>query len=219
MGAVLRERAGAEGTRRAADGCHEGCAPGQSAPEVYIVEESVQNAFAVKLGKKNLILLTDDMVWGALQSRDPRALGFIVGHELAHIALNHTGTLRSSMRTTFRPLARADELSADNVAAQLVGDARIAIHGLALLTVGPQLLPYIVVQRPVHGSGRFGCTPGAGRLHRARNPTHAGAAPHGLRQPRPRGCELPGTPRFGRPATVQDDDALRVRVHFEGSGP
>jgi Zn-dependent protease with chaperone function len=112
-------------------------------PEVYIVEESVQNGFAVKLGKKNLILLTDDMVWGALQSRDPQALGFIVGHELAHIALNHTGMIRSSMRTTFRPLARADELSADNVAAQLVGDKHIAIHGLALLTVGPQLLPYI----------------------------------------------------------------------------
>jgi Zn-dependent protease with chaperone function len=112
-------------------------------PEVYIVEESVQNGFAVQLGKKNLILLTDDVVWGALQSRDPRALGFIVGHELAHIALNHTGMFRSSMRTTFRPLARADEFSSDNVAAQLVGDARIAIHGLALLTVGPQLLPYI----------------------------------------------------------------------------
>ena len=28
MGAVLRERAGAEGERRAADGCHEGCGPG-----------------------------------------------------------------------------------------------------------------------------------------------------------------------------------------------
>jgi len=29
MGAVLRENAGAEGSRRAADGSHEGCAPGQ----------------------------------------------------------------------------------------------------------------------------------------------------------------------------------------------
>lgn len=112
-------------------------------PEVYIVEENVQNGFAVKLGKKNLILLTDDVVWGALQSRDPRALGFVIGHELAHIALNHAGGIRSLLRTTFPPLARADELSSDNVAAQLVGDARIAIHGLALLTVGPQLLPYI----------------------------------------------------------------------------
>jgi Zn-dependent protease with chaperone function len=112
-------------------------------PEVYIVEENVQNGFAVKLGKKDLILLTDDMVWGALASRDPRALGFIVGHELAHVALGHTGSIRSGIRTMFRPLARADELSSDNVATQLVGDPQIAIHGLTLLTVGPQLLMYI----------------------------------------------------------------------------
>jgi Zn-dependent protease with chaperone function len=113
------------------------------APEVYIVEENVQNGFAVKLGKKNLVLLTDDMVWGALASRDPRALGYIVAHELAHIALGHTGSARSTIRAMFRPLSRADEFSADNVAAQLVGDPRIAIHGLTLLTVGPQLLKFI----------------------------------------------------------------------------
>lgn len=128
-------------------------------PEVYIVEENVQNGFAVKLGKKNLILLTDDMVWGALQSRDPRALGFVLGHELAHIALNHTGAIRSAIRAAFRPLARADELSSDNVAAQLVADPRIAIHGLSLLLVGPQLLPYINEEallqqaREVHADG------------------------------------------------------------------
>jgi Zn-dependent protease with chaperone function len=112
-------------------------------PEVYIVEESIQNGFAVKLGKRNIILLTDDIVWGALASRDPRALGFIVGHELAHIALGHTGSARGGIRTMLRPLARADEFSADNVAAQLVGDPQIAFHGLTLLTVGPQLLKFI----------------------------------------------------------------------------
>lgn len=114
-----------------------------NSPEVYIVEESVQNGFAVKLGKKDLILLTDDMVWGALASRDPRALGFVVGHELAHVALGHTGSIRSAIRAMFRPLARADEFSSDNVAAKLVGDPEIAVHGLTLLTVGPQLLAYI----------------------------------------------------------------------------
>jgi Zn-dependent protease with chaperone function len=112
-------------------------------PEVYIVEDSVQNGFAVKIGKKNTILLTDDVVWGALQSRDPRALGFIIGHELAHFALNHTGALRGTVRNMFPPLKRADEFSADNVAAALVGDARVAVHGLAVLTVGPQLLHYL----------------------------------------------------------------------------
>ncbi len=112
-------------------------------PEVYIVEESVQNGFAVKLGKRDLLLLTDDAVWGALQSKDPHALGFIVGHELAHIALGHTGVLRNMLRSAFKPLSRADELTCDNVAAELVGNDDLAIQGLALLTVGPQLMPYL----------------------------------------------------------------------------
>ena len=112
-------------------------------PEVYIVEESMQNGFAVKLGKRDIVLLTDDVVWGALQSKDPHALGFVVGHELAHIALGHTGAVRSMLRTAFKPLSRADEFSCDNVASALVGNPDIAVHGVTLLTVGPQLLAYI----------------------------------------------------------------------------
>lgn len=112
-------------------------------PEVYIVEEAMQNGFAVKLGKRDLVLLTDDVVWGALQSRDPQALAFVVGHELGHIALGHTGAMRSMLRTAFKPLSRADEFSCDNVAAALVGSSDIAVHGVTLLTVGPQLLGYI----------------------------------------------------------------------------
>jgi Zn-dependent protease with chaperone function len=112
-------------------------------PEVYIVEDSMQNGFAVKLNKRNLLLLTDDVVWGALQSRDPHALGFVVGHELAHIALGHTATFRNMLRTAFRPLSRADEFTCDNVASALVGNEDTAVHGLSLLTVGPQLFAYI----------------------------------------------------------------------------
>lgn len=112
-------------------------------PEVYIVEESMQNGFAVKLGKRDIVLLTDDVVWGALQSRDPHALGFVVGHELGHIALGHTGAIRGMLRTAFKPLSRADEFTCDNVASALVGNPDIAVHGVTLLTVGPQLLGYI----------------------------------------------------------------------------
>lgn len=103
----------------------------------------MQNGFAVKLGKRELVLLTDDVIWGALQSRDPHALGFVVGHELGHIALGHTGAFRSMLSTAFKPLSRADELSRDNVAAKLVGNVDIAVHGVTLLTVGPQLLAYL----------------------------------------------------------------------------
>lgn len=113
------------------------------APEVFIVEDSVPNGLVVKLGTKDILLLTDDAVWGALKSGEPRTLGFVVGHELAHIALGHTGSLRSILSKIFRPLGRADEHSADAVAAALVGDVKLAARGLATLTVGPQLLPYI----------------------------------------------------------------------------
>ena len=112
-------------------------------PEVYIVEESMQNGFAVKLGKRDIVLLTDDVVWGALQSKDPHALGFVVGHELGHIALGHTGVVRSMLRAAFKPLSRADEFSCDNLASALVGNPDIAVDGVTLLTVGPQLLSYI----------------------------------------------------------------------------
>jgi Zn-dependent protease with chaperone function len=112
-------------------------------PELYIAEDSVANGFAVRLSKKNVIILTDDAVWGSLASPNQKALGFIIGHEMAHIALGHTGFIRSMMRNVVRPLARLDEMSADNVAKELIGDSKAAVQGLALLTVGPQLLRHL----------------------------------------------------------------------------
>ncbi len=112
-------------------------------PDLYLYEDGALNALALKLAGKQVVLLTDDAVWGALASKNPRALGFIIGHELAHIALGHTSLARQFIRSVFRPLARIDELSADNVARALVGDAQVAFDGVKLLTVGPQLSHYM----------------------------------------------------------------------------
>jgi Zn-dependent protease with chaperone function len=112
-------------------------------PEVYIVEDGMQNGMAFKLGTKDIIILTDDVVWGALGSKDPKALGFVVGHEIAHIAHGHTKTLRNMVSTFIKPLAKLDEYTADNTATALVGDTRVAAHGLTVLTVGPQLLRFL----------------------------------------------------------------------------
>ncbi len=111
--------------------------------EVYIVEASVLNAAAVRYGKKNVILLTDDLIHGCLASGNPHALSFVLGHELAHIALDHNGVLRSWMAKHMKKLGRLDELSCDNVALQLVSNKDIAFHGLLLLTVGYALLPFV----------------------------------------------------------------------------
>jgi Zn-dependent protease with chaperone function len=112
-------------------------------PDIYIAESSELNALAFRLGARQTIVLLDDVVWGALQAGRPQALSFIVAHELAHHALGHTTLFRTYAKQVFRPLSRLDELSADAVALALVGDVEAATDGLMMLTVGPQLLPYV----------------------------------------------------------------------------
>lgn len=112
-------------------------------PEVYIIEATVMNAFAVRFGRKNLVLLTDDMIHGCLRSSDPRTLAFVVAHELAHVALNHNSTIRTSLSSSMKKLSRLDEYTADRVAMSLIGEPQVVVEGIVLLTVGPHLLQYI----------------------------------------------------------------------------
>lgn len=109
-------------------------------PQVYIVEDNVANGAAFKLGKASYIILTDDIIHGPMRSGDHRLLGFVLAHELAHIALGHTAGVRG-MLSNFPALKRLDELSADALSAALVNDKNLAIKALALITVGPELLP------------------------------------------------------------------------------
>jgi Zn-dependent protease with chaperone function len=111
--------------------------------DVYIVEANIANAAAVKYGKKNLIIITDDLIHGCLASGHPEALAFVIAHELAHISLNHNGVFRSWMAQHMKKLGRLNEYSADAVAFALVGEKEPAFHGILLLTVGYALLPYV----------------------------------------------------------------------------
>ena len=108
-------------------------------PEVYIVEDNQQNAFALKHGAKKYVVLIDDIVHGALSTGKDKVLAFIVGHELAHHALGHTNWLRAVVSSSYKPLSRLDEFSCDAVAHALTGDPTAAKDALALLLVGPHL--------------------------------------------------------------------------------
>lgn len=73
----------------------------------------------------------------------PTALQFIIGHELAHHALGHTSLFRLALARVVKPLSRLDELSADATALQLLGNREAATDGMLMLTIGPQLIPYV----------------------------------------------------------------------------
>jgi Zn-dependent protease with chaperone function len=111
-------------------------------PEVYIVEANILNAAAVKYGKKNVILLTDQIIHGCLRT-DPRALAFVIGHEMAHIVLKHNTPFRLFIAHHYKKLSRLNEYTVDRVALQLVGEREIAFSGLLLLTLGYHLLPFV----------------------------------------------------------------------------
>lgn len=112
-------------------------------PSIFILEGNTINAFAVRVGGRKVVLLNDDIVDACLRSGDPQTLAFILGHELAHHALGHTGLIRSYIARAWKKLARLDEFSCDAVANQLVGDSRISAKALVTLLAGPQLLRFV----------------------------------------------------------------------------
>jgi hypothetical protein len=111
----------------------------EQTPEVYVLESNTQNAFAMKHGKKNRIVLIDDMVFGAALTGNENVLTWILAHEMAHVALRHTSVMRSWMRNLIPSLSRLDELTCDLVATDVINDPDAVRDALTLLLVGPQL--------------------------------------------------------------------------------
>lgn len=109
------------------------------APDVYVYESNEQNAMAMKIGAKHTVLLIDDIVYGALATKNPKVLDFFIAHELAHHVLGHTKMLRGVIRQANKRLSRLDEFSCDAVAAAVVNDKKTSYDAMALLISGPQL--------------------------------------------------------------------------------
>ncbi|HTF88144.1 MAG TPA: M48 family metalloprotease [Planctomycetota bacterium] len=111
-------------------------------PEVYVIDAGEVNGFALRLGRKNGIFLTDEAVAACLEGRSTGALSFVIAHEMAHIALGHQRWWRRTLRK-LHWLSRLDECSADNVACELVGSSEAAQDGVLLLVAGPRLLSFV----------------------------------------------------------------------------
>jgi Zn-dependent protease with chaperone function len=112
-------------------------------PAIYVVESRLLNAFASRIGNRQVILLMDDVVDACLRSGDARTIGFILGHEMAHHALGHTRRFQAYLAFNYKRLSRLNEFTCDAVARALVGEPQIAAQALMVLLTGPQLLPYV----------------------------------------------------------------------------
>jgi Zn-dependent protease with chaperone function len=108
-------------------------------PEIYVVDAAEVNGFAMRLGARNAIVLTDEIVHAGLAQGAWDALSFVLAHELGHIALGHHRWWRSVLRRS-HALSRWDEFSADNIACELVGTREAAECGVLMLVSGPKLL-------------------------------------------------------------------------------
>jgi Zn-dependent protease with chaperone function len=112
-------------------------------PVIYLVEGNTINAAATRLAGRRVVVLIDDIVYACLCSGEPRTLSFIIGHELAHHALGHTGYFRSQLSRMMKWLSRLDEFSCDAVANQIVGNPSVSAKALTVMLSGPQMLPYV----------------------------------------------------------------------------
>jgi Zn-dependent protease with chaperone function len=111
-------------------------------PEVFVVDASEVNGFAMRFGRESVIVLTDETVGAAMEGKSAGALQFVIAHELAHVALGHHRLWRGMLRR-LRKLSRLDEHSADRVACELVGSEAAAEDGILLLCAGPRLLSFV----------------------------------------------------------------------------
>jgi Zn-dependent protease with chaperone function len=112
-------------------------------PAIYLTEGNTINASAIRLAGRQVVVLMDDMVYASLLSDEPRTLTFVIGHELAHHALGHTGYFRLHLRAMMKWLSRLDEFSCDAIANEIVGDKAVSAKAITLLLSGPQLFRFV----------------------------------------------------------------------------
>jgi Zn-dependent protease with chaperone function len=128
-------------------------------PAFYLVEAGGSlNAFATRMFFRDYVVMYSDLVEAAYEEGE-KAVAFVIGHELAHIARGHLlkGALTFPMIILF-PLRlawmRACEYTCDEVGARLAGEG--AETGLTILAAGKRLYRRIDVDRYSDEASREG---------------------------------------------------------------
>jgi Zn-dependent protease with chaperone function len=118
----------------------------EGVPEVYVMERpNFLNAFATRFLARDYVVLYSDLIEMAYAS-NLSALGFILAHELGHVALRHVQRTSWISLANFVPFvhqahSRSCEKSADAVGAYLMPDG--ALLGMCSLGAGGPFLARI----------------------------------------------------------------------------
>lgn len=114
-------------------------------PVVFVVQQTLFNAFAARLASRNIVVLYSGAIDSILRSGTERDLSFILGHELGHIAAGHL-----IWRHRIQQLGswffwvglwhrRRMELTCDAIGLELVGDTDTAMRAMSHMMVGSHL--------------------------------------------------------------------------------
>jgi Zn-dependent protease with chaperone function len=118
-------------------------------PAVYVLQSGgLLNAFATRFSGRDFVIINSDVLELALDQGEA-AVGFIVGHELAHLWRGHLRRRWLITPARFLPYlgsaySRACEYTCDRIGAACQPDG--AISGLLALAAGKQLHPHVDVR-------------------------------------------------------------------------
>jgi Zn-dependent protease with chaperone function len=105
-------------------------------PKVIIVQYSDINAMALKFARKKVIVLFSKTLEGVIDK--PAELKFLLGHEIAHMILDHgtRGTFELYKNSAYKA---ARELTCDNCGLACSGDLEASKNAIKRLNVGNKL--------------------------------------------------------------------------------
>lgn len=124
-------------------------------PEVYVLQDSMWNAFATRLVGRDMIVLLSGAVDSLVRGGKEEELGFLLGHEFGHIAAGHFTFWHrlKQMGGWFLWVGlwhrRRMELTADRVGLALCGDAELALRGLTNMTVGSSMAAHVDIDEAI----------------------------------------------------------------------
>lgn len=116
-------------------------------PELYVMQDCMWNAFAARFAGRGVVVLLSGAVDSILLGGRREDLGFLVGHELAHHALDHLDWKHRLLVLFGQWLSpwvafwhrRHQELSCDRLALACTGDLQLCTRAVANMTVGARL--------------------------------------------------------------------------------